>query len=54
MDEYGKLGVFYPTKVAYRVFPSPIQQGFLSVNLQVFPPATASVCVGLDRICIRR
>jgi len=53
MDEYGKLGVFHPTKVAYRVFPSPIQQGFLPVNLQVFPPATASVCVGLDRIRIR-
>jgi len=53
MDEHGKSGVFHPTEVAHRVFPSPTQQGFRSVNLQVFPPATASVRVGLDRIRIR-
>jgi hypothetical protein len=24
IDRYGKIGVFYPTEVAYRVFLSPI------------------------------
>ena len=28
-----QFGVFYPTKVAYRVFPPPIYRGFLPVNL---------------------
>ena len=38
---YGRtwqIGVFYPTEVAYRVFPPLTQlQGFLPINTQVFP-----------------
>ena len=33
-------GFFYPTKVAYRVFPPLNCRGFLPVNIQVFPPVT--------------
>ena len=33
-----QIGVFYPTKVAYRVFPPLNCRGFLPVNTQVFPP----------------
>ena len=53
---YGRtwqFGVFYPTKVAYRVFPPPINiGGFLLMNSQV-SPMYGVVCVGLDRIRIR-
>jgi hypothetical protein len=31
-----QIGVFHPTKVAYRVFP-PLTAGFSSCKLQVFP-----------------
>ena len=33
-----QIGVFYPTEVAYRVFPPLNCRGFLPVNTQVFPP----------------
>ena len=46
--------VFHPTEVAYRVFLPPTQlQGFLLVNYK-FSPCDGVVCVGLDRIRIRR
>jgi hypothetical protein len=35
-----QIEVFYPTEVAYRVFPPLNCRGFLPVNTQVFPPVT--------------
>src|SRR6266567_9509093 len=46
-DGYGKLGFFYPTEVAYRVFPPLTQlQGFSSCKYTSFPPCDRVVCVG--------
>jgi hypothetical protein len=40
MDGYGKIGVFYPTKVAYRVFPSPISIRVFFLSIYKFPLCT--------------
>src|SRR6266699_4222141 len=46
-------GVFYPTKVAYRVFPPLTYQGFSSCKFTSFPYIQSSL-YGPHRICIRR
>src|SRR6266702_6889273 len=46
-------GVFYPTEVAYRVFPPPIYQGFSSCKFTSFPCVWSSLRRP-HRICIRR
>ena len=37
MDGYSKIGVFYPTEVAYRVFPSPILIRVFILLIYKFP-----------------
>ena len=47
IDGYGKSGFFYPTEVAYRVFPPLTQlQKFSSYKYISFPPYDGVVCIG--------